>query len=78
MSKNVSLLALATLITIACFPIPAQAYMDPGTGSYLLQILLAGLLGAGFTIKMFWRRIKARLSRKDKLVKPGGQDDPTA
>jgi len=33
-------------------------YIDPGTGSYLLQILLAGLLGAAFAIKMFWQNIK--------------------
>ena len=33
------------------------AYVDPGTGSYLLQMALAGLLGAGYTVRMFWARI---------------------
>jgi hypothetical protein len=64
-------------MNIACFPLPAQAYMDPGTGSYLLQILLAGFLGAGFAVRMFWGRIKTLFSRKDKPVKPDGQDDPS-
>jgi hypothetical protein len=34
------------------------AYLDPGSGSYLLQLILAGLLGAGFAVRMFWGRIK--------------------
>ena len=36
----------------------AYAYIDPATGSYLFQILLAGLLGAMFAVKMFWKSIK--------------------
>ncbi|NHZ48032.1 hypothetical protein FVW27_15680 [Desulfovibrio sp. XJ01] len=41
----------------ACFVMatPAHAYIDPGTGSMLLQGLAAGLLGVG----VFWRRIVA-------------------
>jgi len=35
----------------------AYAYLDPGTGSYFLQILIAGLLGALFLIKGFWKNI---------------------
>lgn len=41
----------------------AHAYLDPGTGSYLLQLLIAGLLGALFVIKMFFFRIKETLKR---------------
>lgn len=37
----------------------AFAYIDPATGSYLLQILLAGLLGALFTLKIYWRNVKS-------------------
>lgn len=33
------------------------AYLDPGTGSLVLQVLLAALLGCGFTIKLFWHKI---------------------
>lgn len=36
----------------------ARAYVDPGTGSYILQLILAGMVGAAFTLKLFWRRIK--------------------
>lgn len=37
------------------------AYLDPGTGSYMLQLLIAGLLGAGFAVKAFWKNIKSFL-----------------
>jgi hypothetical protein len=40
-----------------------HAYLDPGSGSLLLQILLGTLLGAGFIIKMFWKRITGIFSR---------------
>lgn len=35
----------------------AHAYLDPGTGSYLFQIIIAILLGLLFTFKMLWRKI---------------------
>jgi hypothetical protein len=35
------------------------AYLDPGSGSYLIQILIAFLLGSAIAIRAFWGRIKA-------------------
>ena len=34
------------------------AYIDPGTGSYLIQLLLGVVLGGAFAVKAFWSRIK--------------------
>jgi len=39
------------------------AYLDPGTGSFLLQLLLATFLGGLFMIKTFWKRIKNFFNR---------------
>jgi hypothetical protein len=53
----------------------AYAYLDPGTGSYLFQLTIAGLIGLLFTVKTFWRRIKAffnNLFSKLKKVKNSG------
>ncbi len=33
-------------------------YLDPGFGSMVLQFILAGILGAGVIIRIFWKRIK--------------------
>jgi len=40
-----------------------QAYIDPGTGSLIIQMLLAVLVGAGFAIKIFWAKIKTFFSK---------------
>ena len=40
-------------------------YIDPGTGSFLLQILLASLLGGMATAKFYWARIRGFFVRAD-------------
>ena len=35
------------------------AYLDPGSGSYLLQLLIAGLLGGFFVVRSSWDKIKS-------------------
>ena len=53
--KNATIITL-TLIFVLCFP--AYAYLDPGTGSYFIQIIIATLLGAMYAIKHYWYKIK--------------------
>lgn len=36
----------------------AMAYLDPGTGSMLLQLLLGGVAGALVVGKLYWQRLK--------------------
>ncbi len=38
------------------------SYLDPGSGSYLLQLLIAGALGAAFAVRLYWTRIKGFFS----------------
>lgn len=33
------------------------AYIDLGTGSYVLQVVMASLLGGVFLLRIFWRKI---------------------
>ncbi|MFP3895338.1 MAG: hypothetical protein ACLFV5_00665 [Anaerolineales bacterium] len=50
---------LGVLVAVSLLlPRPAHAYLDPGTGSYILQLLIAILFGLGFAIKLFWKEIK--------------------
>ena len=44
------------------------AYIDPGTGSMILQILLGGVAGIWVILKLFGQRIKAffGISKKEK------------
>lgn len=53
---------------------PVYAYLDPGSGSYMLQFFIAGVVGALFTVKSFWLQIKNffsnLFSKKNKKVNP--------
>lgn len=51
-------LLLTLIISVIIFPSIANAYLDAGTGSYILQLLLAAFFGGLFAIKLFWNKIK--------------------
>ena len=40
------------------------AYLDPGTGSYLFQVVVGTVLGVAVSIKLMWRRAWARVTRR--------------
>ena len=41
----------------------ACAYIDPGTGSYVIQAVAAGVLAGLFVVKSKWKAIKDHFSR---------------
>lgn len=43
-------------------------YIEPGSGSYIVQVVVAAVLGAAFWIKMSWQRIKAFFTGKKNKV----------
>ena len=49
------LIAACGLVTLSS---PAHAYIDPGTGGMLLQLLLGGVAGVLVIGKLYWLRIK--------------------
>ena len=46
------------------FPGRALAYLDLYTGSYFLQLLLGGLFGVIFALKIYWKKIRAFFTRR--------------
>jgi len=57
-------LAAVTLAVLVLLSSPAYAYIDAGTGSLILQVLLGGLAGVAVAWRLFWHRIKAFLGGK--------------
>ncbi|MDP4603005.1 MAG: hypothetical protein NWQ82_05390 [Solirubrobacteraceae bacterium] len=41
------------------------AYLDAGSGSMILQLLVGGFAAAGVAMKMYWKRIKGIFGRGD-------------
>jgi hypothetical protein len=65
-------LALVAALVLVLLPSPALAYIDPGTGSFVIQGIIAAIVGAGIAIKMFWHRIKSLFTGKS----ISSEDDP--
>lgn len=50
---------ILTFVTQHLLSQNAFAYLDPGTGSYIFQVLIATIVAGLFAIKMFWQKIKS-------------------
>jgi Flp pilus assembly protein protease CpaA len=61
---------LATLLLITAPS--AFAYLDPGTGSMLLQVILGGIAAVGVALKLFWHKIRVALGMSKK---PATEDE---
>ena len=57
--KNTLVLACAGLIAALSYATPAYAYLDPGTGSIILQLLLGGVAGGIVIFKLYWSKVKS-------------------
>ena len=47
-------LVLAALLSLSS---PAQAYLDPGTGSMIISAVIGVVAALGLGLKMFWYRV---------------------
>jgi hypothetical protein len=56
------------VVLLLTTPDPLPAYVDPGSGSFLVQMLIAGVLGASVTLKTFWKQIKSYFRRSDSSI----------
>jgi hypothetical protein len=55
--------SLVTGFALVLTATPAHAYIDPGTGGMLLQLLLGGLAGAAVIVRLQWERIRETTRR---------------
>ena len=42
----------------------AYAYIDPGSGSIVIQALIGALVGVGITLKVYWAKIRMAIDTK--------------
>ena len=54
-------LVIVALLIATCAP--AHAYIDAGSGSYMVQMAMAGVLAMAFTLKLAWQRLKASAAK---------------
>ena len=57
--------AVLVIVFLLVPAIAASAYVDPGTGSMVIQAVVAAVVGAGAVIGAFWRKIFRRRRRDE-------------
>ncbi len=68
MKKIIRISAIALAVAFLA-PVAALAYIDPGTGSYVIQLAIAAFVGVMFSVRIFWKKIV-------RLFKKGGPEEP--
>jgi ABC-type Na+ efflux pump permease subunit len=58
------------LLALLLVALPVEAYLDPGTGSYVFQMVAAVVVSVGFMVKTYWRQLRAFLARRGKPGPP--------
>ena len=60
---------LCLIVGLISYTSPAYAYLDPGTGSMLLQGLIAGLAAIISFLSIYWQKVKAFFGKKKEINK---------
>jgi len=69
----VKILLFVFILDFLVFPKKAHAYLDPGTGSMLIQVLIGGILGSLYFIKLYWKKISSFVKKKFNKNKDGNE-----
>jgi hypothetical protein len=72
-------LFLLGLLYFGTFTAPAQAYIDPGTGNFIIQMLVAGIAGSLFLLKTYWQKLKNWITGRgtDDTAASSSKEQPT-
>ena len=62
--RKLPFLALLSVPAFLATASTAQAYLDPGTGSMILQIVLGGVAGMMVVGKLYWAQFTSFFSRR--------------
>lgn len=71
-------LFLLGLLYFGTFTAPAHAYIDPGTGNFIIQMLVAGIAGSLFLLKTYWQKLKNWITGRgtDDTAASSGKEQP--
>jgi len=70
--KHRTFITITTSLALSIWALPAYAYLDPGTGSMLIQGIIGAIAALGVTLKLYWHKIK--LMFRGSKTKDNSQD----
>jgi len=56
LNMKLNIICLAVVLNFICIP-KVHAYLDPGTGSYIIQVTLGFLAAALYVLRIYWERL---------------------
>ena len=56
--------ALLTVLTLTLVPVPAFAYIDPGSGGAIISAIIGAIVACGLFLKSYWYKLKRFVIRK--------------
>tara|TARA_B100000524_G_scaffold140432_1_gene70416 strand:- start:39 stop:263 length:225 start_codon:yes stop_codon:yes gene_type:complete len=62
MKKKINTLIFVIIFSLL-FSTNSYAYIDPGSGSIILQAIIAAFAGAGTAITIYWKKVKLFFSK---------------
>jgi hypothetical protein len=65
---------LLVLVCAVSLTHEAMAYLDPGSGSMMLQLLLGGIVGIGVIIRLYWNAFINLFRHKNRQDTPTEED----
>lgn len=61
--RNTNWLVILGVISISAFHLQeAYAYIDAGSGSVVIQMIIGALVGIGITLKLYWYKLKTNFT----------------
>jgi len=60
MKKSILGLVFGFTLSLGLGNQDAYAYIDPGSGSIIIQAIIGALVGVGITVKIYWYKIKEK------------------
>lgn len=61
-------LSVVLLMSLFSFYSHAQAYIDPSTTSYIIQIVVGAVIAGGAAIGYYWRKLRKKARHEDTNV----------
>jgi hypothetical protein len=68
MSCRILVRPLLVCIALLLLQRDLYAYLDPGSGSMLMQLVLGGVAGLGVIVRLYWRRLTGLVGMRQEII----------
>tara|TARA_Y100000590_G_scaffold387905_1_gene461837 strand:+ start:1889 stop:2092 length:204 start_codon:yes stop_codon:yes gene_type:complete len=63
--RNIFYSSIVVLMVVGHFSVSnAFAYLDPSSGTIIIQMLAGALIGVGIAMKLYWQKLKMRFLKQ--------------